>query len=108
MKIRKGDTVLVARGKDKGKQGNVLKAMSSVGKVMVEGVNQYKKHIKKNASKTGSEIITLTRALPVETVALICPKCKKQTRVGYKFEKDLSAGRHGRKFRICKKCGKEI
>lgn len=100
MKIKKGDTVLVTRGKDKGKQGNVLKAMAVTGKVTVDGANQYKKHIKKTA-QSGSEIVTLIRPLPVQAVALICPKCKKQTRIGYTVEKD-------RKFRICKKCGKEI
>lgn len=101
MKIKKGDTVLVTRGKDKGKQGSVKSASQTKAQVLVEGVNQYKKHVKRSASGKPSEIVTLTRPLPVSVVALICPKCKKQTRVGYKIEKDI-------KVRICKKCGKEI
>lgn len=101
MRIKKGDTVLVTRGKDKGKQGNVERAFQVSGKVLVAGVNQYKKHVKKNVTGQGSEIVVITKPMPVEAVALVCPKCKKQTRIGYKIDKDV-------KTRICKKCGKEI
>lgn len=101
MKIKKGDTVIVTRGKDKGHQGAVLKALVSSKKVMVEGANQFKKHIKRNATGQASEIVTITKPLPVSVVALVCPKCKKPTRVGYLIEKD-------RKVRVCKKCKKEI
>lgn len=102
MKIKKGDTVLVTRGKDKGKQGTVEKALVASEKVLVSGVNEYKRHIKRNATGQASEIVTITKPLPVGGVALICPKCKKQTRVGYEITKD------NRKIRICKKCKKEI
>ena len=102
MKIKKGDTVLVTSGKDKGKKETVERVLGSSNKVLVIGVNQYKRHVKKNPyTGQGSEIVTITKPLPVANVALICPKCKKQTRVGYKVEKD-------RKIRICKKCKKEI
>lgn len=101
MKIRKGDTVLVTRGKDKGKQGQVERAIQKSEKVLVPGVNEYKKHVKRNATGQASEIVTITKPLPASVVALICPKCKKQTRVGYEMGK---AG----KVRICKKCKKEI
>ena len=102
MKIKKGDTVLVTRGKDKGKQGSVEKVFASRGVVVVPGVNEYKKHIKKNVTGQASEIVTMTRPLSLATVALICPKCKKQTRVGYMKTKE------GKKIRICRKCKKEI
>ena len=101
MKIKKGDTVLVTRGKDKGHRGAVLKSLMTSEKVLVEGANQFKKHIKRNATGQASEIVTITKPLPVSVVALICPNCKKKTRVGYSIEKDI-------KVRICKKCGKKI
>lgn len=101
MKLHKGDLVKVTGGKDKGKTGKILKVVPTADKVLVEDVNQYKKHIKKNVHGQKSEIITITKPLPVASVALICPKCKKPTRVGYKIIKDV-------KVRVCRKCGKEI
>lgn len=101
MKIKKGDTVLVTRGKDKGRQGQVEKALQSVSKIIVPGMNQFKKHIKKTPTGQKSEIVTITKPLPVSAVALICPKCKKQTRVGYMTGKN-------EKVRVCRKCKKEI
>lgn len=102
MKIKKGDTVIVTSGKDKGKKETVEKVLGLQEKVLVIGVNQYKRHVKKNPiTGQGSEIVTITKPLPIGSVALICPKCKKQTRVGYKIEK-------GVKVRICRKCKKEI
>lgn len=101
MKLLKGDTVLVTKGKDKGKQGNVEKLFPKENKVLIPDVNQYKRHVKKNVSGKASEIVTITKPVPAANVALICPKCKKQTRVGYKIEKGL-------KNRICRKCKKEI
>ncbi|HSW47900.1 MAG TPA: 50S ribosomal protein L24 [Candidatus Saccharimonadales bacterium] len=101
MKLIKGDTVKITKGKDSGKTGKVEKVINGSSKVLVEGVNQYKRHIKAKAQGQKSEIITITKPLPVGNVALICPKCKKQTRIGYKMLKDS-------KIRICKKCKKDI
>jgi large subunit ribosomal protein L24 len=101
MKLIKGDLVKVTRGKDAGKSGKIERVFSKEGKVLVEGVNQYKRHVKARTPDQKSEIITLTKPLPVANVSLICPKCKKETRVGYKMLKDGKA-------RICKKCKKEI
>ncbi len=97
MKIKKGDTVKVVAGKDAGKTAKVQRVFEGDLKVLVEGINQYKKHIKARTQTQKSEIITITKPLPVSNVALICPKCKAQTRVGYKIEK-------GEKTRICRKC----
>lgn len=108
MKIKKGDNVLVTKGKDKGKQGNIEKVFVRENKVLIPDVNQYKRHVKKSATGQASEIVTITKPMPVTNVALICPKCKKQTRVGYKFDKAVPAGRQGIKVRICRKCNKEI
>jgi large subunit ribosomal protein L24 len=101
MKLIKGDTVKVVAGKDSGKTGKIERVHAVSGKVLVEGINQYKRHIKAKMQGQKSEIITITKPLPVSNVALICPKCKKQTRVGFKMLKDS-------KVRICKKCSKEI
>ncbi len=101
MKLKKGDTVQIIRGKDNAKTGKVEKVYPKTGKVVVEGINQYKKHIKARTQTQKSEIITITKPLSSSNVVLLCPKCKKPTRVGYKILKDS-------KTRICKKCNAEI
>lgn len=101
MKILKGDTVSIQIGKDKGKTGKVLRVMSKDDKVLVEGMNQFKRHMKARVQGQKSEIITIAKPLAISKVSLICPQCKKQTRVGYKIEND-------EKVRICRKCKKEI
>ncbi len=101
LKIKKGDTVKVILGKDKGKEGKVGRIFSG-SKIVVEGLNQFKKHIKGNsASGQKSEIITLVRPYSLGAVVLVCPKCKKMTRVGFLVKE-------GKKSRICRKCKKEI
>jgi large subunit ribosomal protein L24 len=101
MKLKKGDSVKVIRGKDKGKDGKIDQVFPKLGKVLVSGVNQYKRHLKARSQTKPSEIVTLTKPLPEENVILVCPKCHKETRVGYKIEKNV-------KTRICKKCNSEI
>ena len=101
MKIKKGDTVKVILGKDADKLGKVEKVFSKTDKVLVEGVNQYKRHIKSRMQGQKSEIVTITKPLPVTNVALLCPKCKQPTRIGYKVLKDS-------KVRVCKKCKHEF
>ena len=101
MKIHKGDSVKVIAGKDSGKVGKIEKVFSKTGKVLVEGVNQYKRHIKARMQGQKSEIVTLTKPLPVTNVMVMCPKCKQPTRVGVKVLKDS-------KVRICKKCNNEF
>ena len=101
MKIKKGDTVKVLIGKDKGKEGNIEKIYLSREQVLIAGVNEYKKHIKSRARNQKSEIVTITKPLPISNVALVCLKCKKPTRIGWEILK-------GKKVRICRKCGKEI
>jgi large subunit ribosomal protein L24 len=100
-KFKKGDEVMVVIGKDGGKKGKIEKVFSKTNKILVSGVNLYKRHLKARSQKQPSEIITITKPLPVSNVTLICPKCKKQTRVGFKLEKND-------KKRICKKCKAEL
>ena len=97
MKLKKNDEVRVVTGKDKGKTGKIEKVFTKEYRVLVNGVNQYKRHMKGRQQGQQSEIITITKPLPIANVRLICPKCKKITRVGYKVE-----GKE--KMRICKKC----
>ncbi len=100
-KLRKGDEVLIVAGKDKGKRGNIDKVLGKIGKVVVLGVNQYKRHLKARSQNAPSEIIALTKPLPIANVSLICPKCKLQTRVGVLIEED-------KRIRTCKKCKQSI
>ena len=102
LKIRKGDRVRVLTGKDRGKEGEVMRAMPSERKVIVEGVNVAKKHQGPTRSTQQGGIIDRDMPLPVANVALVCPSCGKATRVGYKFDAA------GQKVRVCKKCGGEI
>jgi large subunit ribosomal protein L24 len=101
MKIIKGDTIQITAGKDAGKQGKVEKVFSKTGKIVVTGINQYKRHIKGRLPGQKSGIITITKPLPMGNIALLCQKCKKVTRVGFKILKD-------EKVRICRKCNAEI
>ncbi len=101
MKLIKGDSVKVVAGKDKGKVGKVEKVYPRDGKVLVSNVNQYKRHLKKKTQNENSQIVTLTKPLPVANVSLICPKCNRLTRVGIRIEKD-------KKIRFCKKCDKAL
>jgi len=101
MKLKKGDLVTVVKGKNAGKTEKIEKVFSKEAKVLVSGVNEYKRHVKSRMPGQKSEIITLTKPLSVANVQLVCPKCKKLTRIGYKFLKD-------EKVRICRKCKAEI
>lgn len=101
MKIHAGDQVKVIRGKDSGNLGKVQKVFSKEEKVLVEGVNQFKRHVKARMQGQKSEIITLTKPVALANVRLMCPKCKQPTRVGIKVLKDS-------KVRVCKKCNHEF
>lgn len=98
MKLKKGDKVLVIAGKDRGKTGAVVSVSPSTGQVKLEGLNVYKRHLKKAARPGVAGGIT-EKVLPVATskVMLICANCHKPTRVGYKTVGD-------KKERICKQC----
>ncbi len=101
MKLKINDEVKVVSGKDKGKTEKIEKVFPKEDKVIVAGMNQYKRHLKKQVQGQQSQIVTLTKPLPLFNVALICPKCGKQTRVHYTVTK-------GKKERVCPKCGKVI
>jgi large subunit ribosomal protein L24 len=100
MKLKKGDDIKVVRGKDAGKSGKIERVLLKENAVVVTGMNQYKRHIKARNQNQTSEIITITKPLPVSNVMFHCAKCKKEVRLGYKIEKD-------KKIRICKNCGQK-
>ncbi|MDR2685243.1 MAG: 50S ribosomal protein L24 [Rickettsiales bacterium] len=100
MKIKKNDEVVVISGKYKGVKGKVLTAIPDACRVIVAGVNRVKKHIKPSQDKPG-RIEDVERSIHVSNVALVDPKTKKPTRVGYKVA-------NGKKVRIAKKSGAEV
>lgn len=101
LKIKKGDTVQIMLGKDKGKKGTVEKVLATERMVLVEGINQYKKHVKSRQQGQKSEIVTITKPIAIAKVSLIDGKKKKPTRVGFKIEK-------GKKIRISRLSGEVI
>ena len=101
MKIRKGDTVKVLSGNDKGKTGEVLEVIPKTHKIIVKGINIRKKHIKPRKQGEEGGIIPSEFSIHSSKVAVVCPKCGKATRIGYSVEKD-------EKVRVCKKCGAKI
>jgi large subunit ribosomal protein L24 len=107
MKIIKGDNVLVISGKDRTKTGKVLKSIPGEGKIVVEGVNIAKKSQKPRKQGQKGQIISLAKAINASNVKLICPKCGKAARVGYKVIAQGDA-KEKKVVRICKKCLAEI
>ena len=118
LKLKKGDTVQMLSGKDRGKQGRIVDARPRDGKVVVENLNILKKHQKprpiRDSNRMGGTqiapggIISIPAAVSSSNVMLVCPTCKLPTRVGYRF-KDAKGGDHV-KVRVCKRegCGQEI
>ena len=102
MSIKKGDTVVVLSGKDKGKQGQVLQAMPESRKVVVEKVNVVSRHTRPTQQGEQGGIIKKEAPIYACKVMRVCPKCKKPTRPASKLGKD------GKRVRVCKKCGAEI
>lgn len=104
MKIKKGDQVLVKAGKDKGKKGKVQKVFPAIDKIIVEDIQLAKKHIRGRKEGEKGQVIQIPQPLSVSNVALICPHCKKSTRVGYRQISDKKKS----KVRFCKKCQEAI
>lgn len=101
MKILKGDKVVVIAGKDKGKEGIVQAVYPKLNKVVVEGVNVHKKHKKPTQNSPEGSVVEMYVPIDVSNVAIVDPKTKKASRVGYKIEK-------GQKVRISKASGSKL
>ena len=100
LKFKVGDTVAITSGKDRGREGKIEKIFPKKSLALVPGINVYKKHVKGFSGQKGG-IYDIPKPIIFAKIALVCPKCKKQTRVGFKM-----AGNE--KVRVCKKCNKEI
>ncbi|MFA6992867.1 MAG: 50S ribosomal protein L24 [Candidatus Gracilibacteria bacterium] len=101
MKLKLNDQVIVIAGKDKDKKGKIIRILRKNNKVVVEKINIRTKHIKKTSEKPGSKI-QFEAPVDSSNVMVICPNCKKNTRVGYKKLET------GKKQRICKKCSESL
>lgn len=101
LKIKIGDIVKITSGKDKGREGKIEMILPQRNSVVIPEVNMYKKHVKGQQGGVKAGIYDLPRPLNVAKVALICPNCKKITRVNFKIDKDI-------KIRVCSKCKKTI
>lgn len=102
IKIKKGDKVKVIAGKDVGREGEVEKVLRAKRKVVVKGINLVKKHVKRRREGEPAGIVSIAAPVQVSNVMLICPKCGKPTKVGYRVK------RTGRKVRVCRHCQEEI
>lgn len=115
MKLKKGDQVIVTAGKDKGRREKIERIFPDKNKVLLPGVNVYKKHLKPKGEKQPGGIVEINKPLPVASVALVCPKCSQPTRVGYRVEGKTAKGKRViskgsekktllAKERFCRKC----
>jgi large subunit ribosomal protein L24 len=101
MKIHKGDSVIVLSGKDKGRRGEVVRALPKEDRIIVEGVHRVKRHQRTTQVRKRAGIIEKDLAVPVSIVALVCPKEHTPTRVGYRLAE-------GTKRRVCVRCGEGL
>lgn len=101
LKIKKDDEVLVLKGKDRGKKGKIIRVIPLKRRVVIEGVNMRKKHIRPRKAGEKGNTVFIPASLSVANVQLICPSCSKPSRIGYKIEGKV-------KVRVCKKCQNHI
>ncbi len=97
MKVKKGDSVLIIAGKDKGRTGKIVRSLPKELKILVEGINLKKKHVKPKREGEKGQVVAVAAPIDISNIKLVCPKCGKATRIGYKTEGEV-------KNRICKKC----
>jgi|SRR3989344_53913 len=102
MKYKKNDSVIVTAGKDRGKTGKIESINPSKNSVLVSGVNFYTRHQKRQAEGKHGSKVQFNRPLPVGNISLICPNCKKPTRIGLLSSADAN------KIRTCRKCKSKI
>ncbi len=107
LRIKKGDTVLITTGKDKGKRGTVSRAMPQLNKVIVEGINLVKKHTRPQGQVRQGGIIEKAMPIQVSNTMLVCTECGQPTRVGIE-RRVMGADQKERPVRVCKKCHKVI
>ncbi|MDX6285491.1 MAG: large subunit ribosomal protein [Frankiales bacterium] len=105
LNIKKGDTVQVISGKDRGATGKVILTMPKEDRVLVEGVNRIKKHTRITTNQRGAQsggIVTQEAPVHASNVMVVCPSCNKPSRVGHRKDET------GRNVRICRRCGADL
>lgn len=100
-KIHKDDTVQVLAGKDKGKQGKVVRVVSKKDAVIVSGVNMVKKAMKRRSQQDAGGIAEIEAPIHISNVGIVCKKCNRPVKIGYKLDGD-------KKIRVCRKCGEAL
>lgn len=101
MKLKKDDNIKIISGKDKNKTGKILKVLVKRDRILIDGLNLYKKHVRPKKQGEKGETVLVPRPINISNVMLICPVCGKTTRTGGVVNK-------GKKVRVCKKCGANI
>lgn len=101
MKFKKGDEIIITVGKDAGSKGKIERMLIKKNKVIVAGLNLYKKHVKPQGEGKKGGIIDIARPIPISNISPFCPKCQKPTRFGYRLE-------GADKIRICRKCDQAL
>ncbi|MBI3972455.1 MAG: 50S ribosomal protein L24 [Chloroflexi bacterium] len=101
-KVRKNDTVQVLAGREKGKQGKVTRVLPKEERVVIDGVNIRKRHVKAKRPGEQAGIVEFPAPLHISNVALVCAKCGRPSRIGFRFLED------GSKVRYCKRCDEVI
>ena len=102
MKLHRGDRVRVLQGKDRGKEGTIMRAYPSRGTIIVDGINVAKKHQRATRATMQGGIIDKDMPMPASSVAIICSSCRKPSRIGYRFNDN------GVKVRVCHRCESEL
>jgi large subunit ribosomal protein L24 len=106
LKVKRNDLVQVLRGKDRNRRGRVIRVIPDEGRVVVEGINIVKKHVRPRPGLRQAGIVEMEAPIHISKVILVCPKCNRPARVGFRFLQE-AAGKP-RKVRYCKKCGEVI
>lgn len=101
LRIKTGDTVRVLRGRDRGKQAKIMAVLPKEARVLVEGVNMVFRHVRPKRAGEKGQRVQVAAPVNVANVQLVCPQCKKATRVGLRRE-------DGKRLRMCKQCGSII
>lgn len=102
MDIKKGDKIIVMKGKDRGKTAKVEKALPKTKAIIAAGINVYKKHLKRTQKNPYGGIVDVSMPIARANIRLICPRCEKATRLSYKVSSKNN------KIRICQKCGEPV
>lgn len=104
MKVKRGDKVLIIKGKDRGKTGKVLRVLKDSERVVIENVNLMKKAVRPNRKRQKGGLVEFPSPIAVSNVQIICPRCNKKTRVSSRLHEKKTSSKKNKRERICKKC----